>query len=87
MAHVSHVLEHTFHNETVRSLTKTMKQATDEQAKGMKYHDLSIESLSILGYADDGFANFDDSVRQFGYAIMLADDTYTVNWISYGSHK
>lgn len=79
--------EKTFNREAVRLINKTIRRAHDGKVKGVRRHDLNIESLEMLVSADCSFAGYDDLATQHGYVIHLTDSTHRANWIYFGTYN
>lgn len=76
---MSRTTEHTFSKEAVKLLDETVQKAKYGRVKGLRHHDLNIDSLKMVAYADSSFANYDELATQFCYAVLLTNDIHRVN--------
>lgn len=84
---LSQVAEARFDHNAINLANNTIRKAKLHSKRGLRQHDLDVNSLRIIAFSDLSFANNHDYGTQLGNAIILTDNTGRANWMSFSSYK
>jgi hypothetical protein len=71
----------------IKNLNKRIQWQLDNQARGLTFVPLDIDSLSLVVFTDASFAGNTDFSSQIGYVITLTDRNGSANIIHWSSIK